>query len=322
MNNREAAKQARKESWRATLASLAQDRGFFEEIGQSHKVLYLPQDGARGKTLVVAFDNLDDSRQSSDRLPWAVDFISSQGWSSLGFMAHGPTWYRDDAVVAFFDKLQDEKFFDQFERVVFYGTSMGGYAAAAFSAAAPGSTVVAINPQATLSRSDANWERRFRAAWRYDFGGKYSYAPDMAASAEKVWLFYDSRIKADAMHAAHFNSPNVIHIRCPFMGHGMLVIWRQMGILKDVVAGCIDGTHSKTDVHRLFRARFGSGRYLRMVLDYIVEQGNHKRVVFYADQVMKKYPRAPYFIAARKKARAALAAERSQRRARDVTQPT
>ena len=316
MNRREAAKQAKKESWRSTLAALAQERGFFEEIGNNHKALYLPQEGERGKTLVVAFDNLDDSRQSSDRLPWAVDFISSQGWSSLGFMAHGPTWYRDEAVVDFFDKMRDEKFFDQFERVVFYGTSMGGYAAAAFSAAAPGSTVVAINPQATLSRSDANWEQRFRAAWRYDYSGPYSFAPEMAASAERVWLFYDSRIPADAMHAAHFNTPNVTHIRCPFMGHGMLVIWRQMGILKDVVAGCIDGTHSKTDVHRLFRARYDSGRYLRMVLDYLVAQEKHKRVIRYADLVMKRYPRAPYFVAARKQARAALLEMRQQRKVR------
>ena len=50
-------------------------------------------------------------------------------------MAHGSTWYRDETVHDFFDRLRDQGFFRQFDRVVFYGTSMGGYAACAFSLA-------------------------------------------------------------------------------------------------------------------------------------------------------------------------------------------
>jgi hypothetical protein len=42
----------------------------------------------------------------------------------------------------------DDGFFDEFEQVIFYGSGSSGYAAAAFSVAAPGATVIAVQPQA------------------------------------------------------------------------------------------------------------------------------------------------------------------------------
>src|SRR6056297_3667996 len=85
-----------------------------------------------------------------DRLPWGFSFIKEQGWSMLGVLAGGWTWYREPWVYEQFDDLQSSGFFKQFKRVVFYGASMGGYAACAFSPAAPGCDVVAISPQSTV----------------------------------------------------------------------------------------------------------------------------------------------------------------------------
>ena len=128
-------------AWADTLAEMGEERGFFRQLGDQHNALYLKGD----KTLVVTFDNLDDARQDvADRMPWGSQFISSRGWSSLGIGAHGWTWYRDDAVHDFFDELRDTGFFDQFDNVVFYGTSMAGYAATVFCAAAPGAKVLAM----------------------------------------------------------------------------------------------------------------------------------------------------------------------------------
>ncbi|PIE09768.1 MAG: hypothetical protein CSA72_10670 [Rhodobacterales bacterium] len=299
-------KQARAAQWRETLKDIAREKGFFEEVGPAHKAIYIPQEGPAGKTLVVAFDNLDDVRQSSDRLPWAVDFISSQGWSSLGFMAHGMTWYRDDHVHDFFDRMQAERFFDQFERVVFYGTSMGGYAASVFSSAAPGSTVVAINPQATLSRERAGWERRFRPAWRNDWTGRYGYAPDMVRDAEKVWLFYDSSNAPDSMHVALYRGENIEKVACPFMGHGMLTVWRDMGVLKPVVSGCINGTASRLEIARLMRARHLSGAYQKMLLKHLEQTGDHAKIARLCRFVISKR-HAPHFRNALARAEEALA---------------
>jgi pimeloyl-ACP methyl ester carboxylesterase len=297
--------QKAREAWRANLDNMVEKDGFFKEISARHKAIYIPQTGEAGKTLVVVFDNLDDVRQDSERLPWAVDFISSQGWSALGFMAHGPTWYRDENVYDFFDGLRDDGFFDGFDRVVFYGTSMGGYAAATFSAASPGATVVAINPQATLDREVANWEKRYRPAWKYDYTSRYGYAPDMVKSAERMWLFFDSQGVADSMHASLFQGDNITKVRCPFMGHGMLSVWREIGVLKAVVSGCINGTITKPEIHALMCGRHNTPKYQKKVMTHLVKTNRHRLVVRYCDAVTARRG-APHFANAAKAARKTL----------------
>ncbi len=278
------------DAWAETLSRYAGDDNFFEQIGDQHKALHVRQ----GDTLVVTFDNLDDSRQDSNRLPWGVDFITSQGWSSLGLMAHGSTWYRDEAVCDFFDRLRDEGFFKQFSRVVFYGTSMGGYAACAFSSSAPGSTIVAVNPQATLARDRAGWESRFRPAWRRDFHGRYGFAPDHVGHAQKLWLFYDSYIVNDTMHAALFSGDNVEKIKCPLMGHGVLSVWRDMGVLKKISAACINGTATRTEIFQLLRSRHSSIRYQKLLLNHLLRYKRHDLIVPYCEAILSRRP-GPHF---------------------------
>jgi pimeloyl-ACP methyl ester carboxylesterase len=261
-------------AWDTVLATAARERGYFEQISLEHKSLFL-----RGNsTLVVTFDNLDDARQSPDRMPWGVNFISSMGWSSLGIMAHGHTWYRDPALIRYFDELAEDRFFEGFEKVVFYGTSMGGYAAAAYSAASPGSTVIAVNPQATLERDRAGWETRFRPAWRRDFSGRYGFAPDSIRQARKMYLFYNPAIQADAMHASLFWGDNVHKIRCAHMGHGILSVWRQMGVLKKIVAGCVNDDISSLGLYQLLRARRVSPAWQKMMLEYLRKRRRHALV--------------------------------------------
>lgn len=265
--------------WQETLQSAGAEHGFYEELGDHHRALFMQ----KSDTIVVTFDNLDDVRQDADRLPWGVNFINSCGWSSLGVMAHGPTWYRDQKVIEFFDRLDRERFFERFARVVFYGTSMGGYAAAAYSAACPGARVIAVNPQATLERDRAGWETRFRPAWRYDYSGPYGYAPEMLRSASKAYIFYNPTITHDSMHAALFQGHNIVKIRCAHMGHGMLSVWRQMGVLRKIIAGCVEDDISTTEIHRLLRARHNSPAWQKLMLQHLQRHRRHRLVLQFCD---------------------------------------
>jgi len=177
---------------------LAGENGFFTDCGD-HSFLFVP----RGDVLVVTFDNLDIAMtKRDDRRPWGFGFIESQGWSMLGVMANGWTWFREEAVEREFDRLREEGFFARFRRVVFYGASMGGYAAAAFSAAAPGSVVFAISPQSTLDKSVVPWEKRYRKAWGRDFSGPYGDAAEASRAAREVHLMYDPYVAPDAARSA------------------------------------------------------------------------------------------------------------------------
>lgn len=253
----------------AVHAQLGEDAGFYREIGHEHSALFVEGNA----TLLITFENLDHvADRDEDRLPWGYNFVTGQGWSMLGMMAHGWTWYRDEAVYSFFDELRDTGFFDRFDQVVFYGGSMGAYAAATFARAAPGATVIAISPQATLSREIAPWETRYHKVWKRDFGRNslYSYAPDGAATAEQVYLFYDPSAPLDAMHAALFQGDNIRRFNCRRMGHRIASLWLQMGILKDIVGACVDGSLTDHQFYAALRARRQSARYERELLDAVL----------------------------------------------------
>ena len=237
-----------------------------------HSALYIES----GRTLVVTFDNLDHVLDNSaDRLPWGFNFIQSRGWSMLGMMAHGWTWYRDDAVFDFFDELRDTGFFDKFDNVIFYGASMGGYAAGAFSSAVPNAKVIMISPQATLARDIVPWETRYKRAGALTFDGRYSFAPESVSNIKSAYLVYDPTMDLDRMHADLFLSNNVQKLNCRFMGHRIASAMHEMGILKDFVERVVEDRFDNQVFYKTLRRRKSYTRYLKSLLSNLQEKDKH-----------------------------------------------
>ncbi len=256
-------------SWSAIAAGLAGADGFFRESAE-HSFLFVK----RSDTLVVTFDNLDIAMtKREDRRPWGFSFIEKQGWSMLGVMANGWTWYRDPWVWKQFDQLRDAGFFAQFRRVVFYGASMGGYAAAAFVAACPGADVVAISPQSTLDKTLVPWETRYHTAWGRDFSGHYGDAAHTSAAAGRVFLLYDPYEPLDSGHAKRFAGANVTKLRAPLLGHRLGSSLQQMGILAPITLAALNGTLTEAEFYRTLRARKTFARYQRELFKRALDRG-------------------------------------------------
>jgi hypothetical protein len=257
------------DDWAGIAAVLTGPGGFFTENGR-HSFLFVP----RGRTLVVTFDNLDIAMtKREERLPWGYGFIEKQDWSMLGVMAAGWTWYRDPWVAAEFERLVAEGFFARFERVVFYGASMGGYAACAFAAAVPGAEVVAISPQSTLDHALVPWETRYVTAWGYDYGGPYGDAAAVSRKAARVTLLYDPYEPLDAAHVARFDGANVVKLRAPLLGHRLGTALQQMGLLSPITLGALNGTLEPLAYYRLLRARRDFPRYQRELFRRALARG-------------------------------------------------
>lgn len=279
------------EDWQKDLSNLGEDEGFFEQLGQQHSALYIE----RGKTLIITFENLDHVfERGENRMPWGYAFVRDRNFSMLGMMAHDWTWYRDGAVFDFFDDLRDTGFFSRFDKVVFYGASMGAYAAAAFSAAAPGCDVILISPQATLDRSIASWETRYRKGWVRNWSGRYAYAPEMIRQANSVSMFYDPHAQLDAMHASLFQAPNIRKYPCRFMGHRIASLWQKLEILQPVIDESIAGTLSTERFHELLERRKFNGRYQRELLARLKERGRPLLVARLCEYVLNMRG-APHF---------------------------
>ncbi|MGX9353831.1 phosphoadenosine phosphosulfate reductase [Roseobacteraceae bacterium S113] len=249
--------------WFSALAEIGQDNGYFEQLGASHAAVFIEEEA----TLLVTFESRQGIQALSDTgQPLGFDMVKATGWSHLGLICDGETWFRDREVYAFFDQLDEDGFFDDFDRVVFYGAGPCGYAAAAFARAAQDATVVAIQPQATLDPRLANWDERFIEHRMTDFSGDYGYAPEFLEMTEQTFVVFDPRETLDAMHAALFKSPKTTMLRTPFLGAALQPALLEMSLLYRILARAGSGRLTDAWFHKMMRLRRDYPPYLRNLL--------------------------------------------------------
>jgi hypothetical protein len=256
--------------WLSAMDLIAEDDGYLERLGARHWAFFAedrPQ-------LLVTFERAETIRARESQLPAAYEMAKARGWSILTLIAEGETWWRDRAVWGYFDRLVDDAFFEDFDRVVFYGAGMGGYGAAAFSVAAPGCTVLALAPQATLDPELAEWDRRFLKARRLDFGHRFGFAPDMVEGCERAFLIYDPAQQVDAVHAAMFRGPQVVKLRARHIGRDPQAELAKLNVLRPLVDAACSGTLTAPLFFRLWRARRESASYLGRLIGRV--QGMEK----------------------------------------------
>lgn len=251
-----------RESWLEAIDEIGEESGYFQTLGTRHWAYFVDE----SPTLLVTFETIDAIRANSNQLPSGDAIARKHGWSHLCIIADGDTWYRDPAVYRFFDRQVDDAFFEDFDRVVFYGSGMGGYAACAYSVTAPGATVLAISPRATLDPSCTGWDKRDTAHRRLDFKSRYGYAPNMTEGAGDVFIAYDPEFAPDAMHATLFARPWVTPLQTRHLKDQVDIGLGQTGILPQMIEAAATGTLSAKTFARLWRARRKYMPYLKALL--------------------------------------------------------
>jgi hypothetical protein len=247
------------EDWMSALDDIGEERGYFEPLGPAHAAVFTD----RGSTLLVTFESRERIRARPGHLPLGFELSDSHDWSQLALVATGPTWFRDRRVYGYFDRLTDDGFFEDFDRVVLYGSGMCGYAAAAFSAAAPGATLLALAPQATLSPEIAGWDHRWPAARRLSFTDRYGYAPEMIDAVERAFVLYDPYVSADQVHAGQFVADHVARVKLPHAGRDIEATLARMQLLPQIVAAAMEGRLDVAMLYRAWRTRRDDGVWLR-----------------------------------------------------------
>jgi hypothetical protein len=259
-----------REDWFAEVQELVGYDGSFARLGDRHAAAST----RHGNTLLVSFETFQGIQALSPKSqPIGWEMVRTRNWSSLALICDGDTWFRDQSVYGYFDRLIDDGFFDEFDTVLFFGAGPCGYAAAAFSVAAPGARVLAIQPQATLAAHLTEWDRRFAEARRWDFTSRFGYAPDMLEAADRAYILYDPMQTEDAMHATLFANPNVTRLRMPLMGASLQTELLQMGILVPVIDAASHGRLTAARFGALARARRNHPAYLRRLLARAEDRG-------------------------------------------------
>ncbi|MEO5619898.1 MAG: phosphoadenosine phosphosulfate reductase [Cypionkella sp.] len=248
--------------WRADMEVMTEESGYYHRLGKAHSVLFLDE----GTTLLVTFETMADIMAHPEREPLGMGFARAHGWSLLCVIAEAETWFRDPAVYGFFDHQVDDAFFEDFDRVMFYGAGMGGYAACAFSVASPGARVLALNPRATLDPEQARWDLRNKRAARLDFTSRYGYAPDMLQGCERAYVIHDPEVNVEAMQAALFRAPYITRLSARHLGDHLEGHFAQMGFLTTLVDQVMAGSLTKLRYAKLWRQRRDYLPYLKLLL--------------------------------------------------------
>lgn len=252
--------------WLQEMQAVGDACGFFEPLGKQHNAVFVEQ----GDTLLVSFESLPAIQAlSEDARPIGFEIARDKGWSCLAVVSNRDTWFRDGEVYGFFDQMTDDGFFEDFDQVVFYGAGPCGYAACAFSVAAPGATVVALEPQATLDPRVTEWDDRFVEMRRVDFTDRYGFAPDMLDAARASYVLYDPQEPLGAMHAALFERGQITRYRARHLGSGMQSHLEQMGVLSELVHRAAAGTLDIPSYAALYRKRRDHVQYCKKLFGVV-----------------------------------------------------
>lgn len=246
--------------WKQGLIAQVEANGRHHPLGPQHFATFID----RNSTLIVTFETVQGICALSETgQPFGFEMVKAMGWSHLCLISEGDTWFRDSQVYGYFDQLIDDGFFEDYESVVFYGAGPCGYAAAAFSVAAPGSTVVAVQPQATLDPRLTEWDDRFAHMRRTSFTDRFGYAPDMLDAAQDAFVLYDPKQELDAMHSTFFARPNITRIRMRGMGGALQTRMVEMKILYQILTLAGTGKLTEQAFYHLYRARRRNVSYLK-----------------------------------------------------------
>lgn len=258
--------------WLEDLRATPGRRGFYRSM-PDHALAFV--DRGPGP-LVVGFDNLSSVR---DRAPvrrdgWAYAFAAQRGWSHLGVLAFTPHWFREAELHDALRGLAAEGFFARFESVAMMGTSMGAFAACAFAPLAPGCTVLALSPQATLDPARVPWEERWQMAQRQDWTGGFNDAVTGLAAAGCAFLVHDPLLEQDRRHIAMFAGlPNLTLLPTPFSGHKSALFLRGAEILWTVAEQAVTGRLTQASYARLRRGARLNPWYLRPLAEHLADRG-------------------------------------------------
>jgi len=248
--------------------------GFFKRLAH-HSLVFIerPSD-----TLVVTFDNLSAVNDlSPQRAPWAYKVLRQEGCAHLGVLAHRKDWFREPNLIAALVAMRDQGVFQGYANVILSGTSMGGFAALAFSSLCPGARVLSFSPQSTLDEEIVPWETRFGMGRMRNWRLPFSDAAFEIEDAEQVVVISDPYFELDQRHVDRLMTPNVIKLKAWFSGHFSPVFLHRADLLKPVMTKMIRGTLTEDAFYQLYRNRRKLPWYKRSLEETLVQKG-HKEL--------------------------------------------
>lgn len=229
-----------------------------DELFRCENVVVRRVAAADERRWVVTFDNYGIGH-GFDRLGFGEDFLSAHGISALHVMGRGEDWYQYPEMTEATAAVQTAT--AGADRIMTYGSSMGGYAALRFADAVGATGALALSPQYSLDPVKVPHDRRWsqeadRIHWLPEIDGpiRTSIKPVVVFDPNGLDGWHGRRVAEDV---------EIIPIRLPFTRHPGGVFLNEIGLLKPLLTSVLEGVLDGPQFERQVRlARRGSGHYL------------------------------------------------------------
>ncbi len=239
-------------------------KGFFVRLGPDHCAQFTEGTGA----LLVSFEQLD-TREAPHRdgLSLARHVQARTGIPQLTLFTTHAHGFRDAAVIDFFDRLVDDSFFEEFERVVFFGAGATAHAAACYSVVALGAELVLIQPKSTAGPSISPRIDHLMTTPPSDLTHRYTNAPQMVRSAARALILLDPNLRSNVVHASRFEGDQTTHVALPHLGEDGSGGLEAAGVLGPLLDAIVTAQPTTTEIVQVLRRRRQTSEYMRRVID-------------------------------------------------------
>lgn len=185
-----------------------------------------------------------------DRQAFGEGFLSAARIDAVHVVPAASDWYQH----ADFPDLcrHVEAFTRRYERVVAYGSSMGGYAAVRFGGSVGAHQAFALSPQFSIDPRRVPFDRRWADAAR---GLDFTTEAKASHFVDTAFIAYDPH-DPDRRHVDLFRPhTEVVDIAIPYCGHPSSHYLREVGLLQKAVLDLAAGTFDATALRDRARAR-------------------------------------------------------------------
>ena len=202
--------------------------------------------------VVFTFEAAGEPFQSPDiyRHGWCSVLFRRWGVSHVSVKPKVVDWYRKPDLLAALLDLRSNGFLALFDRVITYGGSMGGYAAIAYADILQADTVLAINPQTTLSPDLVPWENRFSIGLNEDWSTTESDAAANCLAVRSLYVVVDRRFHMDWGHVVRLSGHNLKVLNLPFLRHHLPAHMVGMKVLMPLLQSVLQGDADVSEFHR------------------------------------------------------------------------
>jgi len=229
-------------------------------------------------TIIVTFyPATPDVHDFKNKTGWGANFIATKDVSLLAIIPKKNNWYRGKDLHDFLESKLISNLLKQYDRHLFVGGSMGGYAALVFSSIVKNAEVLAFNPQSTLQVQLVPWEDRYPKPIGKEWEGRFNDTHSLYLN--KVFLMYDHYFDKDRKHAQRVNAKSITYLHFNNVGHRIPIHLKNLNQLKPMLDMFIEGTLSQENFKPIKESRKNLQVYQENLIKYYLQQNAYDEAI-------------------------------------------